>query len=129
MQSNTFLHTGISTNCIQCPGQPQLSSYGNTDPPKPMVAGHIPSRTTPCESCHTGYSTFGNTSMSAAKHTLLLADTGGTCDQCHEIGKAFYGVNNLTVRPSPGHGGGQGCKPRHNPNILESTPPPKKNAT
>jgi hypothetical protein len=66
--------------------------------------------------------------MSAAKHTLLLADTGGTCDQCHEIGKAFFGVNNLTVRPSPGHGGGQDCNGCHSPNNWNGNAAKKKTA-
>jgi hypothetical protein len=116
MATNAVLHTGITSNCIQCHGQTQLSFYNNNDNPKPMIAGHIPSQTTPCESCHTGFTTFGGTTMSAAKHTLLLADTGGTCDQCHELGKSFTNINNLTVRPGAGHGGGRDCNGCHNPN-------------
>jgi hypothetical protein len=115
MAANAVMHTGIASNCIQCHGQTQLSFYNNNDPPKPMVAGHIPSQATPCENCHTAtvFTTFSGTTMSAAKHTLLLADTGGTCDQCHELGKAFFGVNNLTVRPGANHGGGQDCNQCH----------------
>jgi hypothetical protein len=53
--------------------------------------------------------------MTSAKHTLLLSDTGGTCDQCHESGLSFYGVTNLTTRPS-NHHVGQDCKGCHSPN-------------
>ena len=117
MAANTVLHTGISSGCITCHGQTQLSFYNNNDPPKPMVANHIPSKATPCESCHAvTFTTFGGTTMSSAKHTLLLADTGGTCDQCHEIGKSFFGVNNLTVRPDPGHFAGRDCNGCHSTN-------------
>jgi hypothetical protein len=104
MATNAVLHTGINSGCITCHGETQLSFYNNNDPPKPMVANHIPSKATPCESCHAvAFTTFSGTTMSAAKHTLLLADTGGTCDQCHELGLSFFGVNNLTVRPSANH--------------------------
>jgi hypothetical protein len=118
MASNSVLHTGITTNCILCHGTAQLSFYNNNDPPKPMVANHIPSLRTPCESCHSGapFATFSGTTMSAAKHTALLANTGGTCDQCHEIGKSFFGVTKLTVRPGSNHGGGRDCNGCHTPN-------------
>ncbi|MHB8723271.1 MAG: cytochrome c3 family protein, partial [Steroidobacteraceae bacterium] len=91
MAANAVLHTGISSSCITCHGQTQLSFYNNNDPPKPMVANHIPSQATPCENCHSAstFTTFSGTTMSASKHTLLLADTGGTCDQCHDTGKSF----------------------------------------
>jgi hypothetical protein len=115
MAANAVLHTGIASNCIQCHGQTQLSFYNNNDPPKPMVAKHIPSKATPCESCHTGFTTFSGTTMSASKHTLLLADTGGTCDQCHESGLSFFGVNNLTGRPN-NHHVGKDCNGCHSPN-------------
>jgi hypothetical protein len=117
MAANAVLHTGITSGCITCHGQTQLSFYNNNDPPKPMVTGHIPSQATPCENCHTAtvFTAFSGTTMSAAKHTLLLADTGGTCDQCHESGLSFYGVSNLTTRPN-GHHTGQDCKGCHSPN-------------
>jgi Cytochrome c7 and related cytochrome c len=117
MASNAVLHTGITANCIQCHGTTQLSFYNNNDPPKPMVAKHIPSNTTPCESCHSGtpFTTFSGTTMSAAKHTLLLSDTGGTCDQCHDLSTlSFFGVTNLTTRPN-GHHVGKDCNGCHSP--------------
>jgi hypothetical protein len=118
MAANAVLHTGITSSCITCHGQTQLSFYNNNDPPKPMVANHIPSQATPCESCHTAtvFSAFSGTTMSSAKHTQLLADTGGTCDQCHDLSTlAFYGVTNLQHRPS-GHHTGQDCKGCHGTN-------------
>jgi hypothetical protein len=54
--------------------------------------------------------------MSSAKHTQLLAHTGGTCDQCHDLKTlAFYGVTNLQHRPS-GHHVGQDCNGCHGTN-------------
>src|SRR5258708_38342108 len=39
--------------------------------------------------------------MASAKHPLLLADTGGKCDQCHGLSTlSFYGVTNLQTRPN-----------------------------
>src|SRR6202021_1412403 len=67
MAANTVLHTGISSGCITCHGQTQLSFYNNNDPPKPMVAGHIPSGATSCETCHavsfTSFLITGNPQM------------------------------------------------------------------
>jgi hypothetical protein len=46
----------------------------------------------------------------------MLAATGGTCDQCHDLKTlTFFGVNNLTTRPN-GHHVGQDCKGCHSPN-------------
>src|SRR5208282_3971769 len=38
-----------------------------------------------------------------------------TCDACHESGLSFYGVTNLTTRPS-GHHVGKDCSGCHNTN-------------
>jgi Cytochrome c7 and related cytochrome c len=117
MATNAILHTGITKGCITCHGQTQLSFYNNNDPPKPMVAGHIPSAATPCEDCHsaTTFTTFSGTTMSSAKHTLMFAVIGKTCDACHETGKSFTGVTNLTTRPN-NHHVGQDCSGCHSPN-------------
>jgi hypothetical protein len=117
MASNAILHTGITKGCITCHGQTQLSFYNNNDPPKPMVAGHIPSAATPCEDCHsaTTFTAFSGTTMSSAKHTLMFAVIGKTCDACHETGKSFTGVTNLTTRPN-NHHVGQDCDGCHSPN-------------
>jgi hypothetical protein len=54
--------------------------------------------------------------MSSAKHTQLLANTGGTCDQCHDATTlAFYGVSNLQHRPN-GHHVGKDCNGCHGTN-------------
>jgi Cytochrome c7 and related cytochrome c len=117
MAANAVLHTGITSGCITCHGQTQLSFYNNNDPPKPMVANHIPSGATPCEDCHsaTTFTSFTGTTMSSAKHTLMFAVIGKTCDACHETGKSFYGVTNLTTRPN-NHHVGQDCSGCHSPN-------------
>jgi mono/diheme cytochrome c family protein len=123
LAANSVLHTGIGSGCITCHGAPNTTApvFANSFTPKAasgLAPPHIPSAATPCENCHSlaSFTSFSGTTMSAAKHTLLLADTGGTCDQCHEIGKAFYGVNNLTVRPGANHGRGQDCNGCHSPN-------------
>ncbi len=117
MASNAILHTGITSGCITCHGQTQLSFYNNNDPPKPMVANHIPSGATPCEDCHsaTTFTAFSGTTMTSAKHTLMFAVIGKTCDACHETGKSFFGVTNLTTRPN-NHHVGQDCSGCHSPN-------------
>jgi Cytochrome c7 and related cytochrome c len=117
MAANAVLHTGISSGCITCHGQTQLSFYNNNDPPKPMVANHIPSGATPCEDCHsaTTFTSFTGTSMSSAKHTLMFAVIGKSCDACHETGKSFFGVTNLTTRPN-NHHVGKDCSGCHSPN-------------
>ena len=66
---------------------------------------HIPTSTTPCEDCHsaTVFTSFSGTTMTAAKHTSMFAVIGKTCDACHnKVSPAlsFYGVTNLTTRPS-----------------------------
>jgi len=46
----------------------------------------------------------------------LLAHTGGTCDQCHDLTtQVFYGVSNLQHRPN-GHHVGQDCNGCHSTN-------------
>jgi hypothetical protein len=77
---------------------------------------HIPTATTACEACHAvSFTAFSGTTMSAAKHTSMFAVIGSTCDACHDTGKAFYGVTNLTTRPN-GHHVGQDCSKCHSPN-------------
>jgi hypothetical protein len=108
LASNAVLHTGIASGCITCHGAPNATApvYANNFTPKPasgLAPVHIPSQATPCENCHTAtvFTSFSGTSMSSAKHTLLLADTGGHCDQCHGLSSlAFYGVTNLQTRPN-----------------------------
>ena len=117
MAANAVLHTGITSGCITCHGVTQLSFYNNNDPPKPMVAKHIPSSTTPCEDCHTAtiFTAFSGTTMTSAKHTLMFAVIGKSCDACHETGLSFYGVTNLTTRPN-GHHTGKDCSGCHSTN-------------
>jgi hypothetical protein len=123
LASNTVLHTGIASSCITCHGAPNAAKpvYATNFTPKAasgLSPPHIPSAATPCESCHTGapFATFSGTTMSSAKHTQLLAHTGGTCDQCHDASTlAFYGVSNLQHRPN-GHHAGQDCNGCHGTN-------------
>jgi hypothetical protein len=121
LAANTVLHTGITSGCITCHGAPNaapLVFYLNYTPKDAVLSPvHIPTSTTACESCHAvSFTAFSGTTMSAAKHTLMLAVTGGTCDQCHDLSTLkFYGVTNLTTRPS-GHHVGQDCKGCHSPN-------------
>jgi hypothetical protein len=120
LASNAVLHTGITTACIACHGAPNATPpvfYLNFTPKSAVLTPvHIPTSTTACESCHAvSFTAFSGTTMTAAKHTLMFAVIGKTCDACHETGRSFYGVTNLTTRPS-GHHVGQDCSGCHNPN-------------
>jgi hypothetical protein len=120
LAANATLHTGITSGCITCHGAPNASApvfYLNYTPKDALLSPvHIPSASTPCESCHAvSFTTFGGTTMSASKHTTLLSVTGGTCDQCHDLSSLkFYGVTNLTTRPN-GHHVGKDCNGCHSP--------------
>jgi hypothetical protein len=121
LATNAVLHTGIGSGCITCHGAPNAAPpvyYLNFTPKDAVLSPvHIPSSSTPCESCHTvSFTSFSGTTMTAGKHTALLAVTGGTCDQCHDLRTLkFYGVNNLTTRPN-GHYVGRDCNGCHSPN-------------
>jgi nitrate/TMAO reductase-like tetraheme cytochrome c subunit len=122
LATNAVLHTGIATGCITCHGAPNATKpvfYLNFSPKAAsgLSPPHIPTAATACESCHAiSFTAFSGTTMSAAKHTAMLAATGGTCDQCHDLKTlTFYGVTNLTTRPN-GHHVGQDCKGCHSPN-------------
>jgi hypothetical protein len=121
LASNAVLHTGISNGCIACHGAPSAAPpvfYLNFTPKDAVLSPvHIPSGTTACESCHAvSFTSFSGTNMSSAKHTLMFAVIGKTCDQCHDAKTlSFYGVNNLTTRPN-GHHTGQDCSGCHNTN-------------
>ncbi|MDP8986590.1 MAG: hypothetical protein M3N97_16415 [Pseudomonadota bacterium] len=116
LAANAVLHTGISSGCITCHGAPNATApvfYLNYTPKSAVLSPvHIPSGATPCEDCHsnTVFTSFSGASMSSAKHTLMFGYVSATdCDACHEIGRSFYGVTKLTVRPSSGHHTGQQC--------------------
>jgi nitrate/TMAO reductase-like tetraheme cytochrome c subunit len=120
LAANAVLHTGITTGCITCHGAPNATPpvfYLNYTPKDAVLSPvHIPTSTTACESCHAvSFTAFSGTTMNAAKHTTMFATIGKTCDPCHDTGKAFYGVTNLTTRPN-GHHTGQDCSSCHNPN-------------
>jgi hypothetical protein len=122
LATNAVLHTGISSGCITCHAAPNaapLVFYLNFTPKAAagLAPPHIPTSSTPCESCHAiSFTSFSGTTMSAAKHTTMLSVTGGTCDQCHDLSTLkFYGVNNLTTRPN-GHHVGKDCNGCHSPN-------------
>ncbi len=64
--------------------------------------------------------------MTSAKHTSMFAFIGRTCDACHNLSTLnFYGVTNLTTRPS-GHHVGQDCSSCHNPNNWDGDAAKKK---
>jgi len=120
LAANATLHTGITTGCITCHGAPNAAApvFYLTYTPKDALLSpvHIPTSSTPCEDCHAvSFTSFSSTTMSSAKHTLMFAVIGKTCDACHESGRSFYGVTNLTTRPS-GHHVGQDCSGCHNTN-------------
>jgi hypothetical protein len=121
LAANATLHTGITTGCITCHGAPNAAPpvfYLNYTPKDAVLSPvHIPTASTACESCHAvSFTAFSGTTMSAAKHTAMLAATGGTCDQCHDLSTLkFFGVTNLTTRPN-GHHVGKDCNGCHSPN-------------
>ncbi len=120
LAANAVLHTGITGGCITCHGAPNATPpvfYLNFTPKDAVLSPvHIPTSSTACESCHAvSFTAFSGTTMSSAKHTSMFAVIGSTCDACHETGRAFFGVTNLTTRPS-GHHVGQDCHGCHSPN-------------
>jgi hypothetical protein len=121
LAANAVLHTGITSGCITCHGAANATPpvfYLNYTPKDAVLSPvHIPTSSTPCESCHAiSFTAFSGTTMSSAKHTLMLTVTGGTCDQCHDLATLkFYGVTNLTTRPS-GHHVGKDCNGCHGTN-------------
>jgi nitrate/TMAO reductase-like tetraheme cytochrome c subunit len=120
LAANAVLHTGIATGCATCHAAPNATPpvyYQNFTPKSAKLTPvHIPSGATACQSCHAiSFTSFSGTSMSSAKHTLMFATIAKTCDQCHERGLSFFGVNNLTVRPN-GHHTGQDCNGCHSTN-------------
>jgi len=127
LAANPVLHTGITSGCITCHGSPAgaLTFYSNFTPKSAVLAPvHIPTATTPCEDCHstTVFTSFSGTSMSSAKHTLMFATIGKTCDACHNRvtpALSFYGVTNLQTRPTDHNSGSKAssdCSSCHNPN-------------
>jgi hypothetical protein len=115
------IHTGISSGCIACHGAPNATPpvFTPSYTPKDAVLSpvHIPTSSTPCESCHTpaaiGAGGFSGTTMSSSKHTSMFAVLGKTCDACHDASTLkFYGVTNLQTRPR-GHHNGQDCSGCH----------------
>ncbi len=120
LAANAVLHTGITGSCVTCHAASNAATkvfYNNFSPKSAVLSPvHIPSSSTACESCHAvSFTTFSGTTMTAAKHTALLAATGNTCDQCHDLKTLkFYGVTNLTTRPN-GHHTGQDCNGCHTP--------------
>ena len=124
LAANAVLHTGITSGCITCHGAPNSTPpvfYPNYTPKDAVLSPvHIPTSTTACEACHspTVFTAFSGTTMTSAKHTSMFAVIGKSCDACHESTTpklSFYGVTNLTVRPS-GHHVGQDCSGCHNTN-------------
>ncbi|MFI4891469.1 MAG: cytochrome c3 family protein, partial [Steroidobacterales bacterium] len=130
LAANATLHTGITSGCITCHGAPNAAPpvfYPNYTPKDAVLSPvHIPTSSTPCEDCHatSGFTSFSGTSMSSAKHSLMFTVIGNTCDACHNRvtpALSFYGVTNLTVRPTEDpHNSGNGltadCSRCHSPN-------------
>ncbi len=127
LAANATLHTGITSGCTTCHGSPAgaLTFYNNFTPKSAVLSPvHIPTATTPCQDCHstTVFTAFSGTSMSSAKHTLMFATLGNTCDACHNRvtpALSFYGVSNLQTRPTDHNSGSKAtsdCSHCHNPN-------------
>jgi cytochrome c553 len=140
LAANPVLHTGISSGCIRCHGAPNAAPpvfYNNYTPKDALLSPvHIPTSTTPCESCHlpTVFTSFSGTSMTSAKHTAMFAVIGGTCDACHNRvtpALIFYGVSNLQTRPGSHNSGREltnDCSGCHNTNGWGGGAATKKSA-
>ncbi len=130
LAANATLHTGIGSGCITCHGAPSATPpvfYNNFTPKSARLSPvHIPTGATPCEDCHskTVFTSFSGAAMTAAKHNLMFTFIGSTCDACHNRVTptlSFYGVTNLTIRPtSDPHNNGNAltndCSSCHSPN-------------
>ena len=127
LATNAVLHTGITSGCITCHGAPNVAApvfYNNYTPKDALLSPvHIPSASTPCEDCHSSsvFTAFSGTTMTSAKHALMFTYIGKTCDACHNRvtpALSFYGVGNLTTRPTDhtGNKATQDCSNCHNPN-------------
>ena len=127
LASNAVLHTGISSGCLTCHGAPSATPpvfYQNFTPKSAVLTPpHIPTSTTACESCHAvSFTAFSGTTMTSAKHALMFAVIGKSCDACHNAvtpALSFYGVTNLTTRPKDHNSGSKktsDCSSCHNPN-------------
>jgi hypothetical protein len=95
----TMSHQGITSGCANCHGAGL--SFVNMAPPtlKEIPSNHIPSGSTPCESCHstTNFTAFAGTAMN---HAVV---TGMACSTCHEAGKSFVGSPPIVTRPPAPH--------------------------
>ena len=117
LAANAVLHTGITSGCLTCHGAPNATPpvfYLNYTPKDAVLSPvHIPTSVTPCEDCHAiSFTAFSGTTMTSAKHTSMFTVIGNNCLSCHELTSpklSFYGVTNLTVRPSASHHAGQNC--------------------
>ncbi|MFI4979115.1 MAG: hypothetical protein ACHQIO_02090 [Nevskiales bacterium] len=133
LAANATLHTGITSGCITCHGAPNATApvfYPNYTPKDAILSPvHIPTSSTPCESCHAiSFTAFSGTSMSSSKHSAMFTVIGNTCDACHDLNTLkFYGVNNLTTRPN-GHHTGTDCSRCHSPNDWGGGAQAKKTA-
>jgi len=127
LAANPVLHTGLSSGCLTCHGSPSgaLTFYNNFTPKSAVLSPvHIPTANTPCEDCHsaTTFTAFSGATMNSAKHTLMFAFIGSTCDACHNRvtpALSFYGVSNLQVRPTDHNSGNKAtsdCSGCHNTN-------------
>jgi hypothetical protein len=127
LATNAVLHTGITSGCITCHGAPNVAApvfYNNYTPKDALLSPvHIPTASTPCEDCHSSavFTAFSGTTMTSAKHASMFAYIGKTCDACHNRvtpALSFYGVGNLTTRPTD-HTGNKAtadCSNCHSPN-------------
>ena len=142
LAANAVLHTGISSGCITCHGAPNATPpvfYNNYTPKSAVLSPvHIPTSSTACEDCHskTTFTAFSGTTMSSSKHSLMFAVIGSTCDACHNRvtpALSFYGVTNLTIRPtSDPHNKGNAltndCSGCHSPSDWGGNKAKKKTA-
>jgi hypothetical protein len=108
--SGTAPFAGCATQAA-CTSPPPISYQPTTTGLHPV---HVPigtsaTLTVDCNGCHTSVTSFAGVNMkNSTMHTSVNGVAKVQCMACHERGLAFYGVNNLKVRPN-GHHTGQDC--------------------
>jgi hypothetical protein len=134
-----FAGCATSTACASPP--PTTWQATNTGlHPLHVPIGTTTALTVDCSGCHASVTAFSGVNMkNATMHTSVNGMAKVKCMSCHETGMAWYGVNNLVVRPTPTdknktpHPGSRaapndcsnsGCHSYSNPNGMRGLPRP-----
>jgi hypothetical protein len=108
--ASTAMFAGCATQAACSTPPPTNWQTVNTNTfPVHVPIGTTAALTVDCNGCHASVTSFAGVNMkNATMHTSVNGTAKVKCMSCHERGLAFYGVNNLKVRPN-GHHVGQDC--------------------